>query len=69
MQMKIVDMHWTPGTPVYTIVCDCTNSFSCAVHLGKRVRCSHCGRGANIHTLLREWEESKPPIDKSTPKG
>ena len=68
-QMKITDMHWTPGTPIYTIICDCGVNFSCAADLKGRVKCPKCRREAYLHTLLREWEESKPPIDESTRKG
>ena len=68
-QMKIIDMHWSPGTPIYSIVCDCGESSTCAADLKGRVKCPKCKREANLHTLLREWEESKLATDESTPKG
>ena len=60
-QMKIIDMNWSPGTPIYTIHCNCGADFSCVSDLRGRVKCHKCPREANLRTLLREWENKPIP--------
>jgi hypothetical protein len=65
--VKIIDMHWSPGTPIYSILCACGTEVTCAADLKGRVKCHNCGREANLHTLLREWE-NKPPPSREAPE-
>lgn len=54
--MQIISMDWAPGSPFYTIHCNCDTIF----HISSGVRfaqCSNCGRVSKVHVLEREWIE------------
>jgi len=55
-RMRIVATNSSGRDLIYTIKCECSKTFG--VNLNKyRVICPHCGRGAYLHSLMRDWRD------------
>jgi len=55
-RMQIIAANTSKGDLIYTVKCECGKTFG--VTLSKyRVICPHCGRGAFLHSLMRDWSD------------
>jgi hypothetical protein len=55
-RMQILTANTSKGELIYMIKCNCGQTFG--VTLKKyRVICPNCGKGAFLHSLLRDWTE------------
>jgi len=62
-RMKITDANTSKGELIYTIHCPCDQIFGVSMNR-YRVRCPNCGRESYMHSLMRDWSEAQPSLDK-----
>jgi len=55
-RMQIITANTSKGDLIFTIHCVCDQIFGVSINKF-RVICPNCGRGAYLHSLMRDWSD------------